>query len=163
MKRETLLKYSAQPMSIVRHHLDVRRWPSEITLDCTRSVAHRRPVKTPERRRFERWETSIPCAVEWEGSSTTGRIANLSFGGALIKQVEVTPPKGTRATIRFEVQKQKIKLSGSLEAKILRTVEEFKEEGKGMVWLGVRFEGPEEEIKSKLTPVFKTLFPDQDQ
>ena len=136
---------------------------SEITLDCAGSVAHRRPVKTPERRRFERWETSIPCAVEWEGSSTTGRIANLSFGGALIKQVEVTPPKGTRATIRFEVQKQKIKLSGSLEAKILRTVEEFKEEGKGMVWLGVRFEGPEEEIKSKLTPVFKTLFPDQDQ
>ena len=135
---------------------------SEIRLDCTGSVAHRNPVKTTERRRFERWETSIPCAVEWEGSSTTGRIANLSFGGALIKQVEVTPPKGTRATIRFEVQEQEIKLSGSLVAKILRTVEEFKEEGKGMVWLGVQFEGPEEEIKSKLTPVFKTLFPEQD-
>ncbi len=136
---------------------------SEITLDCTGRVTHRRLVKGTERRRFERWETSIPCAVEWEGSSTTGRIANLSFGGALIKQVEVTPPKGTRATIRFEVQKQEIKLTGSLVAKILRTVEEFKEEGKGMVWLGVQFEGSEEEIKSKLIPVFQTLFPDQDQ
>ncbi len=41
-------------------------------------------------------------------------------------------------------------------------VEEFKEEGKGMVWLGVQFEGSEEEIKSKLIPVFQTLFPDQD-
>ncbi len=118
-------------------------------------------MKAKERRRFKRWETSIPCAVEWEGSSTTGRIANLSFGGALIKQVDITPPKGTRATIRFEVQKHKIKLNGNLVAKILRTVREFKEEGKGMVWLGVQFEGPEEEIKSKLNPVFQTLFPDQ--
>jgi len=32
-----------------------------------------------------------------------------------------------------------------------------------MVWLGVQFEGSEEEIKSKLIPVFRTLFPDQDQ
>ena len=79
----------------------------------------------------------------------------------MIKQVDITPPKGTRATIRFEVQKHKIKLNGNLVAKILRTVREFKEEGKGMVWLGVQFEGPEEEIKSKLNPVFQTLFPDQ--
>ena len=69
-------------------------------------------MKTTERRRFERWETSIPCAVEWEGSSTTGRIANLSFGSALIKQVEVTPPKGTRATTAFDYLSAGVQRSG---------------------------------------------------
>ncbi len=123
---------------------------------------HRRPVKRGERRRFERWKTSIPCTVEWEGSSTKGRIANLSFGGALIKGVDATPPEGTRAIIGFEVKKEGLRLKGSLVAKIIRTFQEFKEEGKGMVWLGVQFEGPAEEIKSQLIPVLETRFSPDD-
>ena len=118
-------------------------------------------MKRRERRRFERWGTSIPCTVEWKGSSTRGQIANLSFGGALIQQVGAFPSKGTPVIVRFEVKKKKVKLNGSLAARILRTVEEFKEEGKGMVWLGVQFEERDEKIKSKLTPVFQTLFSDE--
>ncbi len=123
---------------------------------------HRRPVKRGERRRFERWKTSIPCTVEWEGESTTGRIVNLSFGGALIKGVDATPPEGTRAIIGFKVKKEGLRLKGSLVAKIIRTFQEFKEEGKGMVWLGVQFEGPAEEIKSQLIPVLETRFSPDD-
>ena len=113
-------------------------------------------MKRGERRRFKRWENLIPCTVEWEGSSTIGRIVNLSFGGALIKEVDASPPEGTRAIIRFEVKKEGLRLKGSLVARIIRTFQEFKEEGKGMVWLGVQFEGPAEEIKSQLIPVLET-------
>ncbi len=117
-------------------------------------------MKRGERRRFERRETLIPCTVEWEGSSTIGRIVNLSFGGALIKQVDAAPPEGTRAIIRFKVKKEGLSLKGSLVARIIRTFQEFKEEGKGMVWLGVQFEGPAEEIKSQLIPALQNPFSD---
>jgi len=125
-------------------------------------VDHRKPVQRGERRRFERWETSIPCTVEWEGWSTTGRITNLSFGGALIKRVDATPPEGTRAIIRFEVKKEGLRLKGSLVAKIIRIFQEFKEEGEGMVWLGVQFEGPAEEIKAQLIPALQNPFSEDD-
>ena len=123
---------------------------------------HRRPVKRGERRRFERWETSIPCTVEWEGSSTKGRIANLSFGGALIKGVDATQPGGTGAIMGLEGMKEGLRERGRMVAKIIRTFQEFKEEGKGMVWLGVQFEGPAEEIKSQLIPVLETRFSPDD-
>ncbi len=100
--------------------------------------------------------------MEWEGWSTTGRIVNLSFGGALIKGLDVTPFEGARAIIGFEVKKEGLRLKGSLVAKIIRTFQEFKEEGKGMVWLGVQFEGPAEEIKSQLIPVLETRFSPDD-
>ncbi len=119
-------------------------------------------MKQGERRRFERRETLIPCTVEWEGSSTIGRIVNLSFGGALIKQVDAPPSEGTRAIIQFEVKNEGLRLKGSLVARIIRIFQEFKEEGKGLVWFGVQFEGPEEEIKSQLIPLFRTRFSPDD-
>jgi hypothetical protein len=100
--------------------------------------------------------------VEWEGWSTTGRIVNLSFGGALIKRVDATPPEGTRAIIRFEVKKEGLRLKGSLAARIIRILQEFKEEGKGMAWLGVQFEGSAEEIKSQLIPALQNPFSEDD-
>ena len=110
-----------------------------------------------ERRKFERWETSIPCTLKWEGSSTTGLIADLSLGGALIKQVDSLPAKGASVVISFEINKKEVQLNGTLAARILRTVEQLSEEGKGMAWLGVYFEEPQEQVRSKLTPVFQAL------
>ncbi len=116
-----------------------------------------------ERRKFKRWETSIPCTLEWEGSSTTGRITDLSFGGALIKQVDALPAQGASVAISFEIDENEVQLNGNLAARILRTLHQLSEEGEGMAWLGVYCEDSEEEIRSKLTPVFQALFPDRSQ
>ncbi len=110
-----------------------------------------------ERRKCECWETSIPCTLEWEGSSTSGRIANLSYGGALIKQVGALPAKGVPVVISFEIDKNEVQLNGTLAARILRTVEQLSEEDKGMAWLGVYFEESREQVRSILTPVFQAL------
>ena len=116
-----------------------------------------------ERRKFERWETSIPCTLEWKGSSTTGLITDLSFGAALIKQVDGLPAQGTSVAIRFEFNENEVQLNSKLAARILRTVHQLSEEGEGIVWIGVHFEESEEEIRSKLTPVLQVHFPDRSQ
>jgi hypothetical protein len=133
----------------------------EITLDWSRLRDHLIPMEGSERRKFERWKTSIPCTLEWEGSSTSGHITNLSFGGALIKQVDALPAQGTTVVISFEINAEEVQLNGTLAARILRTVQQLSEEGEGMAWLGLYFEEPEEEVRSKLTPVFQALYPEQ--
>ncbi len=114
-----------------------------------------------ERRKFQRWKTSIPCTLEWQGSSTSGRIADLSWGGALIKQADALPAKGASVVISFEINQKEVQLNGTLAARILRTVQQFSEEGEGVAWLGMYFEEPEEQVRAKLTPIFRALFPEE--
>ncbi|MDA2924156.1 PilZ domain-containing protein [Acidobacteria bacterium AH-259-L09] len=113
-------------------------------------------VKREERRRFKRWEILIPCTVEWQGSSTTGQITNLSFGGALIKQANAAPPKGTPVIVTFQVKKEPVELEGRLAGRIVHTFRQFTERG-DIICFGVQFEEPVEEVRSKLIPVFQTF------
>ena len=57
-----------------------------------------------DRRRFHRWDVSIPCNVEWEDTIIRGQIANLSEGGASITQVNAVPSEGARVLLTFHTR-----------------------------------------------------------
>ena len=97
--------------------------------------------------------------LEWEGSSTTGLITDLSFGGALIKQVNGLPAQGTSVAIKLEFNENEVQLNGKLAARILRTVHQLSEEGEGMVWIGVHFEESEEVTQIQTGPGPAGSFP----
>ena len=63
--------------------------------------------------------------------------------------------------ISFEINAEEVQLNGTLVARILRTVQQLSEEGEGVAWLGVYFEEPEEQVRSKLAPIFTVLFPEK--
>jgi hypothetical protein len=64
--------------------------------------------KMKERRRFPRYEVSIPCVVEWHHYSVTGQIIDLSLGGALIDCPTTLPPPGALVMVEFRHHKVRI-------------------------------------------------------
>ncbi len=102
-----------------------------------------------DRRRFHRWEVSIPCTVEWEDTIIRGQIANLSYGGALITQVDVIPPEGARVLLTFQARVGGVRLKSKLVARVVYVNLEAMEEliiGS----FGVEFEEPPGQVKAKL-------------
>ncbi len=110
-----------------------------------------------DRRRFHRWEVSIPCTVEWGDMLIRGQIANLSYGGALITKVDAVPPVGALVVVRFQVEEEKMELEGRLTSRVVHTAQEIIEGGQ-VGSFGVEFQETEEEVRSKLSPVFRALF-----
>ena len=113
-----------------------------------------------ERRQFKRWEVSIPCTLEWGGSSTKGQIANLSFSGALIKRVNAVPSKDTPVILGFQVKKEQVEVECKLSARIVHRSRQLQESG-DIIWLGVQFEESIEEVRAKLNPVFHAFASNQ--
>lgn len=109
-----------------------------------------------ERRQYRRWRVSMPCSVKWEGGLTRGQIANISFGGALISEVNTLPPEGAEVALTFEAEEGEVQLEGKLSTRVVHTITELIEHG-GAGAFGVQFEGPIEEIRSKLVPIFSVL------
>ena len=105
-----------------------------------------------DRRRFHRWEVSIPCTVEWEDTIIRGQIANLSYGGALITQVNAVPSEGARVLLTFQTRVGGVRLKNKLVARVVYVILEAMEKSSiGSIGLfGVEFEEPPEQVKGKL-------------
>jgi len=112
--------------------------------------------ETIDRRQFKRWEVSIPCTVRWGVWVVQGQIANLSFDGALIVQVNAVPPKDAVVLVTFQVTQEEVILKGKLISRIIHSAWEIIE-GMDVGSFGVKFEDPLESIKSKLDPLFRTF------
>lgn len=112
--------------------------------------------ETKDRRQFKRWEVSIPCTVTWYDWVIQGQIANLSFDGALIVQVNAVPPEDAVVLVTFQVTKEEVILKGKLISRIIHSAWEIIE-GMNVGSFGVKFEDPLESVKSKLDPLFRTF------
>jgi len=118
-----------------------------------------------ERRQLYRWKVSIPCTLEQGDTITRGQIANLSLGGALITQMDAVPLEGVPFIVRFQVEKESVELEGKLIHTInlsfrgpwILQVSAMEDGQVGS--FGVEFQGSPEEIRSKLSPVFRALLP----
>ena len=74
-----------------------------------------------DRRRFERWEVSIPCTVKHMGETTKGRITNISLGGALITELTAAPPpEKAFIIVTFQVEKEEVEIQASVDSGIVR-------------------------------------------
>jgi len=99
-----------------------------------------------ERRRFKRSAVSIPCTVYW----------HLSLGGALIIRLTAIPPEDASVILAFQAEKGEIELKGKLTSRVIHTVLESIEQGE-IGSIGVEFQEPLEEVRSRLNPVFRAL------
>lgn len=110
-----------------------------------------------EKRHFRRLEFSIPCHFLWSEKSFEGRVVNLSFTGACIRQVRQIPPEGTQITIRMYLEPENI----SLRARVVHrcqteNVSSAPAEG---AFFGVEFLDPAQERGEKLIPLLKSDLP----
>jgi len=99
-------------------------------------------------------EVSTPCIVEWKGYEIAGQISNPSSGEALVSPVSAVPPEGAKVVVTFQAQSGKIALKAKLTCRVVHTVWEIMEDGQ-VGSFGVEFQGSPEEVRSKLTPVFR--------
>ena len=105
-----------------------------------------------DRRRFHRWDVSIPCNVEWEDTIIRGQIANLSYGGASITQVNAVPSEGARVLLTFHTRVGGVKLKNKRVARVIYVILEAMEE----LIIGsigsfrVEFEEPTEQVMGQL-------------
>ena len=106
----------------------------------------------PNRRRFRRWNVSIPCTVTWEQQEViTGTITDISFDGALIR-TECVPGEGKEVAVRFAFRGQGVHLQGRVTSEVIHSGEKGQEEV-----FGVKFETSLETVWVQLTPVIQTL------
>ena len=76
-----------------------------------------------ERRRFKRWEVSIPCTVTHMGETTKGKITNISLGGAFITELTTAPPpEKAFIAVRFKVEKEEVEIKASVDSRIVRNL-----------------------------------------
>ena len=112
-------------------------------------------IKAKQQRRYKRWPTSIPCTVLWEDRTISGELANISFGGALVAGPSATPPVGCAVTLVFHYQSE-VALTSSVDSQVVHTSPEASDAG-GLGGFGLEFQGPLEEIRSKLLPLIEKL------
>ncbi|MFQ5928801.1 MAG: PilZ domain-containing protein [Acidobacteriota bacterium] len=109
-----------------------------------------------ERREFKRWTVSIPCSVEWDDTIIEGIIDNLSYRGARITEMKVSPAEGTLVTVKFKVEEEALKVEGVLTSRVIYTVREIRGGG-ARYSLGVEFQEPLENISTQLTRLLLRL------
>ncbi len=103
-----------------------------------------------DRRKFYRWATGLQCLAEFGGRTLTGRVVNLSFGGARILTADPAPPEG--ADIDLTIHRPDY--GASLRAHV------FYSEPCDQGWVfGVEFYGGFHEKSSKLLPLFRDCAP----
>ncbi len=112
-------------------------------------------IPTKENRHFKRWPTSIPCTVLWEDQVITGKLENISFGGALIASPNAIPPIYGSVILAFNYKAQVV-LTAQVESQVIHRSAEALEIG-GIGNFGVKFQEPLERIRRKLSPLLKKL------
>jgi len=76
-----------------------------------------------ERRRFKRWEVSIPCTIRYKGEPIRGRITNISRSGAFITELTTSPPpEKAFIAVRFKVEKEEVEIKASVDSRIVRNL-----------------------------------------
>ena len=109
-------------------------------------------------RDFERWMVSKPCTVKWAGHQVDGEIANISFGGALVIQMEDAPPKDTEVVLTVQVENAELELVSSVTSRVVRSSLSVPPVPDGQVaWMGVQFLEDLEEVRTKLHPILPDL------
>ena len=82
-----------------------------------------------ERRRFKRWEVSIPCTVTHRGETTKGKITNISLGGAFITELTTAPPpEKAFIAVRFKVEKEEVEIKASVDSRIVRNLFDIRDD-----------------------------------
>ncbi len=106
-----------------------------------------------ERRQFKRWEVSIPCTIRHKGEPIKGRIANISFGGALITELTTAPPpEKAFITVNFQVEEEEIK--AWVDSSVVRNLFDT-DEIVGSI--GVKFQDHSIEGQSRLGSVMRLI------
>jgi len=106
-------------------------------------------VENRDRHQFRRWETCLPCTVEWEDTTVIGRLANLSLGGALVSRMNPVPPEGTPVSLTFQPNGEEFRLKGKLVSRVVHVSLEAMED-LHFGSFGVEFEEPPEQVKVTL-------------
>jgi hypothetical protein len=103
-----------------------------------------------EKRRFKRWQTSIPCTVLWDEFVLTGSIPDISYGGAFITRVSAVPPNNARVTLEFQYAEGSVTVEGKVESRVVHSIEKVLLEGV-IGSFSVEFKEPLNTFYSKLT------------
>lgn len=88
--------------------------------------------------------------MHWQGHQITGKMSNISLGGAWIDQVSALPPKGDSVTVEVRAESEKPLVEGTVSSRVVHSV-----------WIGelgsfgVQFNEPVEQIRSKLAFIFE--------
>jgi len=109
-----------------------------------------------ERRRHKRHSVDLPCRIAWEDGQTSGRISNVSLGGALIVKAEAVPSRRAPVCITFEWEGQRIQL----DAEVVFTVDHAKwgaEKELGAGLFSVKFSASIDEVRKTLAPFLEGL------
>jgi len=103
-----------------------------------------------EKRQTERWEVSIPCTVTHRGETITGRITNISRGGAFITVLTgLTPPEGDLITVQCLVERQEIEIKASVDSSVERSLFDIRSD-EIVNSIGIRFQDHSIEGQSRL-------------
>lgn len=109
-------------------------------------------------RDFKRWSVSTPCTVKWANHQVDGAIANISFGGALVIQMEEAPSKDTEVVLTVQVENAELELISSVTSRIVRSSFPNPPFSDGQVaWMAVQFVEEFEEVQAKLHPILPAL------
>lgn len=103
-----------------------------------------------DRRKFYRWTTGLDCFFRSGEQAGTGRVVNLSFGGARVVCRPPAPAEGAE----IEVTIHRPDYSTSLQAHVYYT----EASGEETVF-GLEFYGGFHEKSSKLMPLFRDCEP----
>ena len=103
-------------------------------------------------RQFERTEISIPCRISCRDQMITGRIVNLSPGGAFITEATEIPAEGSLIVLTLQ-DDHGISLRARVNSKVIHSFWEITEDTQ-IASFGVEFQELEAEVKSKLEYLF---------
>ena len=114
-----------------------------------------------ERRQSLRCEASIPCTVTYKGKTTTGKITNMSLGGAFITELATTPPEKAFITVAFEVVKialtqRNVEIKASVDSSVIRDLFDIQDDGI-VGSIGVQFQDNSREVQSQLKSIMRLL------
>ena len=104
-------------------------------------------------RQFERIETSIPCRISCHDQMITGRITNLSPGGAFVTEATEVPAEGSLIVLTLQ-DDHGISLRARVSSKVIHSFWEIIEDTQ-IASFGVEFRELETDVRSKLEYLFE--------
>ena len=104
-------------------------------------------------RQFERIEISIPCRISCRDQMITGRITNLSHGGAFITGATEVPAEGSLIVLTLQ-DDHGISLKARVNSKVIHSFWEITEDTQ-IASFGVEFQELESDVRSKLKYLFE--------
>ena len=105
---------------------------------------------TTERREFKRLNVSVPCLLRWRDTRLPGEVANISFGGALVTDLDSPPPNDSIVVLAcLDTTGRQVMLLNSLISRVVRSSSDINEDEKAG-WIAVKFEEPHDNVRLEL-------------